>query len=325
MKQKKAFTLIELLVVVAIIALLISILLPSLSRARELSKRLVCAANVKGIGTSFKIYANDYEENYPTVPFLEPSGTTPTLIDYTLVETSLYPPAPYGAPNPGQPQPNRRTQSQKLSSTVLSNTRSFWMQVRSGDVTPKQFVCPSSGDGISNEQNTDLYYDFAGLKNISYGYQVPYGPFTTRASESTDPRQPVASDKGPYSQTGYAPNPVLPATHPAWTAGSGDTNPDAMSPQDWQGYNSGSHGGNGTGEGQNVLYGDGHATFEKKPIVGIDQDNIFTHMGNNWSSGYQNRMSGDSVAPAGTAKNYFPGYKTISNTSNGSTDTIIWP
>ena len=68
-RKPNAFTLIELLVVIAIIALLISILLPSLSRARELSKRLVCASNIKGIGTSAKIYANDNTEQWPIPPF----------------------------------------------------------------------------------------------------------------------------------------------------------------------------------------------------------------------------------------------------------------
>ena len=71
MNRKKAFTLIELLVVVAIIALLISILLPSLARARELSKRVVCAANSRGIGQACKIYAQENEEFWPTVETTE--------------------------------------------------------------------------------------------------------------------------------------------------------------------------------------------------------------------------------------------------------------
>lgn len=44
--------------------LLLSILLPSLSRARELSKRLVCAANLKGIGTTVILYANEEPSSF---------------------------------------------------------------------------------------------------------------------------------------------------------------------------------------------------------------------------------------------------------------------
>ncbi len=50
MSTKKGFILIESLVVTPIIAQLVSILLPSLSRAKELAKRVSCAANLLAIG-----------------------------------------------------------------------------------------------------------------------------------------------------------------------------------------------------------------------------------------------------------------------------------
>jgi prepilin-type N-terminal cleavage/methylation domain-containing protein/prepilin-type processing-associated H-X9-DG protein len=55
-RQRRAFTLIELLVVVAIISLLVSILLPSLSAARENARRLKCSTNLRSIGQASQIY-----------------------------------------------------------------------------------------------------------------------------------------------------------------------------------------------------------------------------------------------------------------------------
>lgn len=59
-RDARAFTLIELLVVIAVIALLISILLPALSSARESGRQTQCLANVKQIGHSMFLYANDF-------------------------------------------------------------------------------------------------------------------------------------------------------------------------------------------------------------------------------------------------------------------------
>jgi len=62
---REGFTLIELLVVVAIIALLVSILVPSLNKARELAKSALCQSNLRSIGTAFHVYANDHNGTLP--------------------------------------------------------------------------------------------------------------------------------------------------------------------------------------------------------------------------------------------------------------------
>ncbi len=60
--RKTGFTLIELLVVVAIIALLISILLPSLSGAKRVARRVACGSNLRQIGLAMNAYANEEKE-----------------------------------------------------------------------------------------------------------------------------------------------------------------------------------------------------------------------------------------------------------------------
>ena len=63
--KRLGFTLIELLVVVSIIALLVSILLPSLGRAREQAKAVLCANNVRQLGMAWIYYANDNTDWFP--------------------------------------------------------------------------------------------------------------------------------------------------------------------------------------------------------------------------------------------------------------------
>src|SRR3954451_24872331 len=64
-RARRAFTLVELLVVIGIIALLISILLPSLAKARRSANTIKCAANLRSIMQAVHMYASQNRDAFP--------------------------------------------------------------------------------------------------------------------------------------------------------------------------------------------------------------------------------------------------------------------
>lgn len=82
-----SFTLVELLVVIAIIAILMAILLPALSKAKEMSRSSVCLNNLRQGYLSMSAYADDYSGYFPKAYF--PNATTPWikyLRDYNFTD-----------------------------------------------------------------------------------------------------------------------------------------------------------------------------------------------------------------------------------------------
>jgi prepilin-type N-terminal cleavage/methylation domain-containing protein len=252
--KPKGFTLVELLVVIAVIALLVGILMPALAMERQLAYRLDCGRNLAGIGKAMLIYCKDYDDKMPRA-----GGRTSV---YRAVIN------------------NWMNVSRKVAFGLAADgnggygniTSCFYLLIKYSEVTPKSFLCAGdpgvtefkpSEHGLPGVDLIDLW-DFGPpptQAHCSYAYHMPYGVFALTAL--SEPGMAVAADPNPWQAT-----PGQVARPPTdWTLFSGGTDRESIKNGNAQTHQE---------DGQNVLFMDGHSTFEKSSRCGMDDDNIYT-------------------------------------------------
>ncbi len=249
------FTPVDVFVLIFVCLFFLAIAQLASSNSRDQERRTTCSRNLSVIGKAMQIYTNDYDGEYPRA-----GGRTTELSNKVADFMASNRFSAYGLDAKGNGG----------DATISSN---LYLLVKYTEVSLKTFVCPGdsgitvfnpANEGAGNKSPVELW-DFGEIpsRHCSYAYHMPYGlfPLTTKS----EPDMAVAADRNPWITSATADAKNIRLFNPdggreAVKAGNTVTHED---------------------EGQNVLFVDGHVSFETTPSCGVNNDNIYTY----WNGG----------------------------------------
>lgn len=197
MKRKKGFTLVELLVVIAVIALLMAILLPALSKAKEQARRAICGANLKQVGVAMAGYVAD-TDLLPWYAGRDPTYSGPFYSDTPSDEGTPHPYVAYRCNHN-----NNDTTYQDTSSNCPCGFARRPIPMRLGCLYARRYI----GDGkvFYCPSNVDRDYQYKSYTNpdpayggLSSEWGMPHQAINTLAN-------PVKND---WIRVGYSYYPI---------------------------------------------------------------------------------------------------------------------
>jgi prepilin-type processing-associated H-X9-DG protein/prepilin-type N-terminal cleavage/methylation domain-containing protein len=189
-RRSGGFTLVELLAVIGIIALLIAMLLPALSRAREQAKTVQCMAQLRSLGQAFMLYANNNRGQLPVWSGIQNAGDTRVPPDspglgwmeqlepyHAKVDSMVYrcPSFTTDRAYSNYFIAARYSYSVGRSNIKLTDIKLSTMYVLSGDCTTQRFYPAPWGIQVDNPDDVDkddatqpclLFRDEAGGRNV---------------------------------------------------------------------------------------------------------------------------------------------------------------
>jgi prepilin-type N-terminal cleavage/methylation domain-containing protein len=253
MERRNGFTLVEMLVIVSIVALLATLIMPTLGRVRALARRTVCGTNLDSATNGLFMYAAENGGKFPTC------GYGPDTSAFDVMGRDKF-------DNPD---------------SADSNSRNLFLAVRLQFVRPRALICPATRDEPALLQSRDpvtkalqVHYDFntdtgSDFKSkCSYSYHLQ---FRSRDGAKGYPLTMATSDQGMALLADKNPFVKYPGSED-WKADVGFGGADPAK------TNSKNHPKLGEDDvrGQNVAYLNASVRWEISPTVGPYGDNIYT-------------------------------------------------